>query len=50
LPSSLSQPFTPSFARKLILAGLAKDWRPCERIQEPILLDEAEVRRAAEGK
>jgi hypothetical protein len=46
----LSQPFTPLFARRLILAGLDKDWRLCERIREPIFLDEAEVRWTAEGE
>jgi hypothetical protein len=27
-----------------------KDWRPCERIQEPIFFDEGEVRWTAEGE
>jgi hypothetical protein len=34
----------------MILARLAKDWRPCERIREPIFLDEAEVRWTAEDE
>jgi hypothetical protein len=29
---------------------MAKNWRPCEWIREPIFLDEAEVRRVAEGE
>jgi hypothetical protein len=45
---SLSNPFTPGFTRKLIQAGIAKGWRPRERIHRPFEMDEAEVRRAAE--
>ncbi len=43
----LSQPFTPGFARKLILAGIAKGWRPEERVRKPVRLEEAEARLAA---
>jgi hypothetical protein len=43
----LSNPFTPAFARMLILAGLARGWRSRERIRQPVRMDEAEVRRAA---
>ena len=44
---ALSNPFTPGFARMLILAGLARGWRPRERIRQPVRLDQAEVRQAA---
>jgi hypothetical protein len=43
----LSQPFTPAFARKLILGGLARGWMPRERINQPILMEEEEVSHAA---
>lgn len=45
---ALSSPFTPRFAHILILAGLAKGWQPLERVRQPVRMDEAEVRRAAE--
>lgn len=46
----LNLPFAPSFARMLIEAGLAKGWRPTERIQKPTVLDEGEVRLAANSR
>lgn len=43
----LNQPFTPSFARRLIEAGLARGWHPAKRIHTPVLMVEDETRRAA---
>jgi hypothetical protein len=43
----LNLPFVPSFARKLIEAGLARGWRPMERIHAPVTMDEDGVRTAA---
>jgi hypothetical protein len=45
---ALSNPFTPGFARILILAGLARGSRPRERIRQPVRMDEANVRPAVE--
>jgi hypothetical protein len=45
----LSKPFTPGFARKLILGGLAKGWKPCEWVRKPVWMDEEEVRRRNSG-
>jgi hypothetical protein len=44
----LTQPFTPGFARKLILGGIARGWKPCERIRKPVTMEEDKVRRIAE--
>ncbi len=46
---SLREPFTPGFARRLVLAGLAKGWQPGRRGLPPVMLAHADVLAAATG-